>query len=100
VLGLVERGVSEGGRLLLDGRAAPSEQGHFLKPTVLTHLPASSDLLDTEIFGPVLTLAETDTLDQALEVLAKSAYGNAASIYTTSGPAARKFRYEAPAGNI
>jgi malonate-semialdehyde dehydrogenase (acetylating)/methylmalonate-semialdehyde dehydrogenase len=54
----------------------------------------------TEIFGPVLTLVNAATLDDALEVLSYSAYGNAASIFTSSGAAARKFRYEVSAGNV
>ena len=56
--------------------------------------------MSTEIFGPVLSLVHANTLDDALAILGRSAYGNAASIFTSSGAAARKFRYEAPAGNI
>jgi malonate-semialdehyde dehydrogenase (acetylating)/methylmalonate-semialdehyde dehydrogenase len=71
-----------------------------VKPTVLDGLPASSKLTDTEIFGPVLSLVHAKDMDEALEFLGRSAYGNQASLFTSSGAAARRFRYEAPAGNI
>jgi len=74
--------------------------GNFLKPTVLDGLPLGSNLAHTEIFGPVLSLVHANSIDDAMAFLAKSPYGNQASLFTTSGAAARKFRYEAPAGNI
>jgi len=99
---LIDAGAREG-KLLLDGRQARipgGENGNFVKPTVLDALPANSELADTEIFGPVLSLVHADSLDEALAFLERSAYGNQASLFTSSGAAARKFRYEAPAGNI
>ena len=56
--------------------------------------------LNTEIFGPVLSLVHADSIDDAMALLRTSVYGNQASLFTTSGAAARRFRYEAPAGNI
>jgi malonate-semialdehyde dehydrogenase (acetylating)/methylmalonate-semialdehyde dehydrogenase len=100
---LIGKGVGEGARAIVDGRNAriPSyEQGNFLKPTVLDGLPASSSLAHTEIFGPVLSLVHANSMDEAMDFLARSPYGNQASLFTTSGSAARRFRYEAPAGNI
>jgi malonate-semialdehyde dehydrogenase (acetylating)/methylmalonate-semialdehyde dehydrogenase len=94
---LIGKGVSDGAKAVLDGRGA---KGNFVKPTILDGLPSTSDLVGTEIFGPVLSVTQASTLDEAIKVLAASAYGNAASIFTTSGAAARKFRYDAPAGNI
>jgi malonate-semialdehyde dehydrogenase (acetylating)/methylmalonate-semialdehyde dehydrogenase len=99
----VATGVSEGATPLLDGRNARVdgyEGGTFVRPTVLDGVPAASSLTDTEIFGPVLSLVHADSIDVALDVLRHSAYGNQASLFTTSGGAARRFRYEAPAGNI
>ena len=101
--GLISAGVKEGAKPLMDGRntkIAGSESGNFLTPTVLDGLPADSQLAHTEIFGPVLSLVHADSIDEALEFLRRSPYGNQASLFTTSGAAARKFRYEAPAGNI
>jgi malonate-semialdehyde dehydrogenase (acetylating)/methylmalonate-semialdehyde dehydrogenase len=100
---LIGTGVREGAKAIVDGRntKVPSyEAGSFLKPTVLDGLPSSSQLAHTEIFGPVLSLVHADSIDEALEFLKRSPYGNQASLFTTSGAAARRFRYEAPAGNI
>ena len=100
---LIGKGQKDGAKVLLDGRnsrISGYENGNFVKPTILDGLPSSSDLMGTEIFGPVLSLVHANTVDEAIAVLSRSAYGNAASIFTSSGAAARKFRYEAPAGNI
>src|ERR1700682_1494830 len=100
---LISTGVGEGAKPIVDGRntkISNHESGHFLKPTVLDGLPSSSLLAHTEIFGPVLSLVHADSMDEAMEFLRRSPYGNQASLFTTSGAAARRFRYEAPAGNI
>ena len=100
---LIGEGEKQGAKVLLDGRGARipgGGEGNFVKPTVLDALPAESDLTDTEIFGPVLSLVHANDLDDALAFLERSAYGNQASLFTSSGAAARRFRYEAPAGNI
>jgi malonate-semialdehyde dehydrogenase (acetylating)/methylmalonate-semialdehyde dehydrogenase len=100
---LIARGASEGARVLLDGRGAKIsryENGNFVKPTILDDVPAGGEISQTEIFGPVLSISRAETADDAIAMLSQSAYGNAASIFTSSGAAARKFRYEAPAGNI
>ena len=100
---LISTGVGEGAKPILDGRntkISNHESGHFLKPTVLDGLPSSSQLAHTEIFGPVLSLVHAESMDEAMEFLRRSPYGNQASLFTTSGAAARRFRYEAPAGNI
>jgi malonate-semialdehyde dehydrogenase (acetylating)/methylmalonate-semialdehyde dehydrogenase len=100
---LISAGVGEGAKAILDGRNAKipnHESGSFLTPTVLDGLPASSQLANTEIFGPVLSLIHANSMDEAMQFLARSPYGNQASLFTTSGGAARRFRYEAPAGNI
>jgi malonate-semialdehyde dehydrogenase (acetylating)/methylmalonate-semialdehyde dehydrogenase len=100
---LIGKGVDEGAKPVVDGRNAKipnHEHGNFLKPTVLDGLPSSSQLAHTEIFGPVLSLVHANSMDEAMEFLSRSPYGNQASLFTTSGAAARRFRYEAPAGNI
>jgi malonate-semialdehyde dehydrogenase (acetylating)/methylmalonate-semialdehyde dehydrogenase len=99
----IAKGASEGAKLVLDGRnpgVPGGEKGNFIRPTLLDGIAPASPLMQTEIFGPVLSLVHAETVDQAIDILSRSAYGNAASIFTTSGAAARKFRYEAPAGNI
>lgn len=98
---LIAKGASDGARILLDGRnGSAGERGNFLKPTLLDAVPASSALSTTEIFGPVLSLVHADSLEDGIEMLSRSPYGNMASIFTNSGAAARKFRYEVPAGNV
>ena len=100
---LIATGVSDGAKPVVDGRntkIAGHENGNFIKPTILDGVPASSSLANTEIFGPVLSLIHANTIDEAIDFIRKSPYGNQASLFTTSGGAARKFRYEAPAGNI
>jgi malonate-semialdehyde dehydrogenase (acetylating)/methylmalonate-semialdehyde dehydrogenase len=98
--GLIDKGLREGGKALLDGRETNGAKGNFIKPTVISGIDDSSDLNTTEVFGPVLALREANDLDHAIEIIARNPYGNAASIFTSSGMAARKFRYEAPTGNI
>jgi malonate-semialdehyde dehydrogenase (acetylating)/methylmalonate-semialdehyde dehydrogenase len=98
---LIEQGAKDGGKLLLDGRkAANGSNGFFVHPTILDGIPPASNLLETEIFGPVITLTHAVTIEHAIEITAKSQFGNAASIFTASGSTARKFRYEVPSGNI
>ena len=100
---LIATGVSDGAKPIVDGRntkVASYENGNFVKPTILDGVPSSSSLANTEIFGPVLSLIHANSIDEAIEFIRKSPYGNQASLFTTSGAAARKFRYEAPAGNI
>jgi malonate-semialdehyde dehydrogenase (acetylating)/methylmalonate-semialdehyde dehydrogenase len=100
---LIAKGASEGAQTLLDGRSgngAGNGKGNFLKPTILDNLPATSSLSTTEIFGPVLSLVPAKTLEEGIEILSRSPYGNMASIFTSSGASARKFRYEVPAGNV
>ena len=103
ILGLIEQGLAEGGSLVHDGRAATIqgyERGHFLRPTVLADLPPQSELAQTEIFGPVLTVLHTDSIDQALALANSGRFGNMACLFSSSGAAARRIRYEAEIGNL
>jgi malonate-semialdehyde dehydrogenase (acetylating)/methylmalonate-semialdehyde dehydrogenase len=100
---LIGLGVREGAALPVDGRGARIqgyESGSFVRPTVLADVPRGSEIARTEIFGPVLGLMHVDTVDEAIELVNSGQYGNQASLFTSSGSAARKFRYEAEAGNI
>jgi malonate-semialdehyde dehydrogenase (acetylating)/methylmalonate-semialdehyde dehydrogenase len=99
----IQTGIEQGADLLLDGRNVEIkgfEKGYFLRPTILENVQPGNVLIDTEIFGPVLGLLQVETLDEAIEIINNSKYGNAASIFTGSGSAARKFRNEVQAGNI
>jgi malonate-semialdehyde dehydrogenase (acetylating)/methylmalonate-semialdehyde dehydrogenase len=100
ILDCIGKGVSQGARAVVDGRSASHTKGNFVGPTVLDGVPASGELSTTEIFGPVLSLVHAKDLDEAIAIIANNPFGNAASIFTSSGLAARKFRYEVPAGNV
>ena len=100
---LIEKGLAEGANLLLDGRGASIsgyEKGNFIKPTILENVATDGALVNTEIFGPVMSLLPMDTLDQAIEVVNRNNYGNMACLFTSSGLNARTFRNRANAGNI
>ncbi len=101
--GLIERGAQEGVEVLVDGRRANIAgypRGYFVRPTILRNIPTGGEIARTEIFGPVLGLIHVNTVDEAIQLVNGGAYGNMACLFTTSGAAARKFRYEAQAGNI
>ncbi len=103
IAGLVDQGLAAGARPLVDGRraAVPAHpRGFFLAPTVLGGVAPDNPLAGTEIFGPVLCLTEVPDLDAAIRLVNDRAYGNMASLFTSSGAAARKFRYEVTAGNV
>jgi malonate-semialdehyde dehydrogenase (acetylating)/methylmalonate-semialdehyde dehydrogenase len=100
---LIAQGASEGAHVLVDGRKpsiAGYERGHFVRPTILDDVNPQGDIASTEIFGPVLSLMHAQTVDEAIALVNAASYGNMASLFTSSGAAARKFRYEAQAGNI
>jgi malonate-semialdehyde dehydrogenase (acetylating) / methylmalonate-semialdehyde dehydrogenase len=96
-------GMSEGATVCVDGRNTVIknyEKGTFIRPTILADVQPGSEIARTEVFGPVLSLMHAKTVDEALELVNGGHYGNQASIFTSSGAAARRFRYEAEAGNI
>ncbi|HVH86299.1 MAG TPA: CoA-acylating methylmalonate-semialdehyde dehydrogenase [Terriglobales bacterium] len=100
---LIGKGVSEGAEVLVDGRNASIpgyEHGYFVRPTILDNVDPRSDIAAIEIFGPVLSLEHVQTIDEAIDLVNGTSYGNMACLFTSSGAAARKFRYEARAGNI
>ncbi|MDR7429311.1 MAG: CoA-acylating methylmalonate-semialdehyde dehydrogenase [Armatimonadota bacterium] len=101
--GLIGKGAEEGARVVVDGRGARIrgyEGGFFVRPTVLEDVPPDGVVARTEIFGPVLGLIHVRSIDEAIQLVNRGQYGNMACLFTRSGAAARKFRYEAQAGNI
>ncbi|MEQ9000972.1 MAG: CoA-acylating methylmalonate-semialdehyde dehydrogenase [Coleofasciculus sp. B1-GNL1-01] len=101
--GLIQQGADEGAKVLVDGRKVKIsgyEQGNFIRPTILENVNPDSSLSQTEIFGPVLSLMHLDTIEDAIALVNGGQWGNMACLFTTSGAAARQFRYEAEAGNI
>ena len=100
---LIARGAQEGAEIVIDGRGAAVPgygEGYFVRPTILDGVDPRSETARTEIFGPVLSLMHAETIDEAIALVNSGSYGNMACLFTSSGAAARKFRYEARAGNI
>ena len=103
ILGLIEDGIKEEATLALDGRGIVvkgCEKGHFIGPTVFTDVKPGMKIHRTEIFGPVVVILKSDTLEEAIKIINDHEYGNGASIYTQNGYYARKFKIETKAGMI
>ena len=101
VVSLIGQGADQGARPVVDGRAQINgHAGSFVGPTILDGLPASSPLMEAEIFGPVLSVVHAGSVEEAIAMIDRSPYGNASSIFTTSGAAARKFRNAVSTGNV
>lgn len=101
--GLIQKGMNQGATALVDGRnpkVSGFEQGNFIRPTILQNIDPAGEIAQTEIFGPVLGLIHVETIEAAIDLVNRSQWGNMACLFTSSGAAARKFRYEAEAGNI
>ena len=103
VVAYIDKGVAEGAKLLLDGRGAKVEGhpgGFWVGPTVFDEVTPEMSIATEEIFGPVLCLMRAKDLDEAIALTNRSPYGNAASIYTASGKAAREFQLRIQAGMV
>jgi malonate-semialdehyde dehydrogenase (acetylating)/methylmalonate-semialdehyde dehydrogenase len=103
VKGYIEQGEREGARLALDGRVpqdADGNGGFFLRPSIFTDVRPEMVIAREEIFGPVLSVIAADSLDEAIDIANRSRFGNAASICTTSGAAARAFQMRIEAGMV
>ena len=96
----VDRAVGEGSEVVVDGRDRTNDAGALMGPTIVTAPDLESELAREELFGPVLALVEVDDLDSALDFVNASRYGNASVIFTASGEAVRRFRYEVEAGMV
>ncbi len=97
----IERGVSEGAKLVVDGREAGGDSGgSFVGPTILDAVTAEMEIAREEVFGPVLCVIHAPTLDRAIEIVNASRFGNGTSIFTESGASVRRYRHEVQAGMI
>ena len=87
---MIGAGVAEGASVPVDGRGSiikGYEGGSFVKPTILAGVPRAGEIAKTEIFGPVLSLMHVNDVEEALEIVNGGAYGNQASLFTSSGSA-------------
>lgn len=104
VTGYIEKGIEEGAKLILDGRK-PQITGDypdtcFLNATVFEGVNPDMTLCKEEIFGPVGSIIRAEDLNEAIKLINAGRYGNAASIFTSSGKAAREFQYSIECGNV
>jgi malonate-semialdehyde dehydrogenase (acetylating)/methylmalonate-semialdehyde dehydrogenase len=103
VLSLVDRGVDEGARPVVDGRdlkVEGFENGFFLGPTILDHVSPDMIVYREEIFGPVLVVVRVPTLDRAIDLVNANPYGNGTAVFTSDGGAARLFEHEVEVGMV
>jgi len=98
VISYIDKGIDEGAELILDGRnikVEGYEDGYFVGPTIFDKVKPEMVIANEEIFGPVTGIIQTNTLDQAVDIIRNNQFGNATSIFTSSGKAARDFSYRA-----
>lgn len=103
ITGFIDEAEKLGGRVLVDGRGAQVDGcpgGYWVGPTILDQLTPEVPAACEEIFGPVLSIVHTATLDEALALQNRSRYGNGAAIFTTSGGVARYATERLEAGMI
>jgi len=103
----IERYITEaeqqGARILIDGRntvVEGKEQGSYVGPTVIDYVKPDMAVAKEEIFGPVISILRTNTVDEALAIENANPYGNAAAVYTQNGSLARYIIEKANAGMI
>jgi malonate-semialdehyde dehydrogenase (acetylating) / methylmalonate-semialdehyde dehydrogenase len=100
VEGYIEKGVAEGAVPLVDGRARKSGGGFFLGPTIFDRVTPEMTIGREEIFGPVLSVMRVNTLDDAIDLVNRSPFGNATSIFTASGKSAREYSARIEVGMV
>jgi malonate-semialdehyde dehydrogenase (acetylating) / methylmalonate-semialdehyde dehydrogenase len=101
ILEWIERGVEGGATLAVDGRRpGANPDGAFVGPTILDGVTPDMDVAREEIFGPVLSVIHAASLDEAIDIVNGSAYGNGTSIFTESGAAVRRYRHDVEVGMV
>ena len=103
IVGLIDRGVAEGATLVVDGRKAHiagHESGFFVGPTLFDRATPDMAIYREEIFGPVLVIVRSDSLEEAIALINANPYANGAALFTRSGFAARRFQQQVEVGMI
>ena len=98
----IQRAVDDGAELVLDGRnpEGGDQKGSYVGPTILDNVKPGDPIVGEEVFGPVLAVVKVDTLEEAIEVVNSSRFGNGVSIFTESASAVRKFRHDVEVGMV
>ena len=104
VVKYIEKGIQQGATLRLDGRnvelVGDLPDTCFVGPTVFEDVTLDMAIAREEIFGPVANMMKANSLDEAIAMIHRIPFGNAASIFTASGKWARQFQYDVECGNI
>lgn len=101
--GYIAEAEEKGAKILVDGRnpnVPGKEEGYWVGPTIIDHVTPDMRIAQEEVFGPVIVIIRTGSLDQALAIENASPYGNAASVFTESGATARYVMERASAGMV
>ncbi|KDD73397.1 aldehyde dehydrogenase [Helicosporidium sp. ATCC 50920] len=101
--GIVGRAEGQGARVDLDGRGIRVEgypKGNWVGPTVISGVKPGMECYEEEVFGPVLSCVEVDTLEEAIAIINGNEHGNGTAVFTSSGVAARKFQNEVDVGMV
>jgi malonate-semialdehyde dehydrogenase (acetylating)/methylmalonate-semialdehyde dehydrogenase len=86
-------------KVLVDGREGAPTNGCYVGPTIVEVGP-DDEIIGVEVFGPMLSIVRVDTLDDAIELVNRSEFGNGTSIFTESGAAVRKYKHDVEAGMV
>jgi malonate-semialdehyde dehydrogenase (acetylating)/methylmalonate-semialdehyde dehydrogenase len=101
VAGYIDKGLAEGATPLVNGREFKNPKGgFFLGPTIFDNVTPEMTIAREEIFGPVLSVMRVNTLDDAIALVNRSPFGNATSIFTGSGKAAREYSSRIEVGMV
>jgi malonate-semialdehyde dehydrogenase (acetylating) / methylmalonate-semialdehyde dehydrogenase len=102
IRGWIERGAADGAQVIVDGRQleGAGEGGSYVGPTIVDEVTPEMDLAREELFGPVLAVIRASSLDEAVEIVNSSRFGNGTSIFTESGASVRRYRHEVQAGMV
>ena len=100
IVGYIEKGVAEGAKPLCDGRDRMQGDGFFLGPTIFDFVTPSMTIAKEEIFGPVLSVIRAETLNDAINLVNSSPFGNTTTIYTSDGRSAREYASRIEVGMV
>ena len=100
VLGWIVEGEKLGAMVVARGPVPSGPGGYFVPPTLFDHVHPEMSIAQEEIFGPVLCVIRTASLDEAIEIANRSRFGNASAIFTRDGKSAREFVHRIEAGML
>jgi malonate-semialdehyde dehydrogenase (acetylating) / methylmalonate-semialdehyde dehydrogenase len=103
ITGYIDQAEQAGAKVLVDGRGkkpaeAAAAEGYWVGPTLIDQVTGEMPAAREEIFGPVLSIVRVGTLEEAIALENANPYGNASSVYTTSGDVAQRVMNEVEAG--